>query len=53
MVAVLIRHNQCTWLQPDIPFDVIAGDVNIISYIDDVNTLSDNFISELITHNLD
>ena len=49
MAAVLIKHNQ--WLQPDIPFDTIADDVNIAN-IDDVNTLSDNFICKLITHEL-
>ena len=50
IAAVLIKHNQ--WLQPDIPFDAISDDVNIIANIDDVNTLSDNFIGELITHEL-
>ena len=50
MATVLTKHNQ--WLQPDIPFDDIPDKVNIITNIDDVNALSDNFISELIAHEL-
>ena len=50
MATVLTKHNQ--WLQPDIPFDDIPDKVNIITNIDDVNALSDNFICELITHEL-